>query len=123
MKEEWKKVFQFEWLYEVSNLGNVKSLPRRWAWKERILKPWLTTHKYRQVMLWKDSKQYWKRVHCLVMEAFVWPRPSTYDINHINWIKTDNRLENLEYCTKSENLKHLFHTLWYKGNKGKKYKK
>lgn len=114
MKEEWRKVFNFEWLYEVSDLGNVKSLPRRWAWKERILKPWLTTHKYHQVMLWKNSKQNPFRVHCLVMQAFVWDRPEKYDINHKNGIKTDNRLENLEYITHQDNLKHLHNELWYK---------
>lgn len=49
-------------------------------------------------------------IHRLVMIAFVWP--SKLQVNHKNWDKTDNRLENLEYCTASENVKHSYHVLW-----------
>ena len=68
---------------------------------------------------WKYKTTVCWTIHSLVMLTFKWPRPveengTPYDINHINWIKYDNRLENLEYCTKSENTKHGFRKLWRK---------
>lgn len=111
-KEIWKDVVGFEEYYQVSNLGRVKSLARSTnyknigtAWrKERIRKPKLSNTGYYEVALAKEHKTYYKRVHRLVAEAFI-PNPDNLPyINHINEIKTDNRVENLEWCTPKYNI-------------------
>ena len=112
--EIWKPVIWFEWLYEISNIGNVKSLEKNFQ-KERILinsnSNWYLCVKLRK--LWKS---YQLRVHRLEAIAFI-PNPENKkEVNHKNWIKTDNRLENLEWNTRSENLLHRFHILWQKSN-------
>jgi hypothetical protein len=107
MEEIWKDIPWYEGLYQVSNLGEIKSFKNnRWGiGQENILKPQKNTSGYLQIILNKQTY----RVHRLVMLAFIWE--SKLDVNHINWIKTDNRLENLEYCTRSENLKHSYRVL------------
>lgn len=84
--------------YKVSNMWRVTSnwIIMQWCiskWKTKIL------NKYRKVRIaWKN-----RRVHCLVMLAFVWEKPEWFVIDHINERKYDNRLENLEYVTVSVN--------------------
>lgn len=116
--EIWKPVVWYEWLYEVSNLWNIKSLWKfRWSWIVKILKPWKTWKKwseYLSVVLYKDFEKKQFRVHRLVAQSFI-PNPENKpEINHINWIKDDNKVENLEWNTKSENMQHRSHTLNYK---------
>lgn len=105
-KEEWKPVVGYEGLYEVSNLGRIKSLPRNKT-KGGIMKQFKSVG-YMYVGLHKDGKATPKRVHKLVMMAFD-PRPTgnyydkNFTINHIDGDKTNNNLSNLEWCTQSEN--------------------
>ena len=102
-KEIWKDIPNYEGLYQASNLGRVKSLERSYRRKEKILKPGINQYGYYQVALCKQSivKRY--LVHRLVWEAFNGTIPENMQVNHINEIKTDNRLENLNLMTAKEN--------------------
>jgi len=105
--EIFKDIPRYGGLYQVSNLGRVKSLKFN---KEKIMKQsFLLKNKnsYLVLNLNKDNKSKSWLVHRLVLLAF--KGSSNLDVNHINGIKSDNRLENLEYCTRSENIKHAIY--------------
>lgn len=113
MEEEiWKDVVGYEGLYQVSNLGRVKSLPRKhhtrgwYMTKERILSPRVcgSQREYLAVYLFGDNKHKQYKIHRLVARAFV-PNPHHYkEINHIDENKGNNRADNLEWCTRSYNV-------------------
>lgn len=111
MSEKWRSVIGFEGKYEVSNFGQVRSLPheiRHWCGKilpqpGKLLTLTKHTGGYRFVAFRGGKKHF---VHRLVMAAFVGPPNGKQDVNHINGIKTDNRLENLEYCDRLHNVRH-----------------
>jgi len=112
MKETWKDIPGYEGLYQASNQGRIKSLPREWMTGrhkhkiehgEIILKPSKDKRGYLRVTLQHNGRKFYL-LHRLVLQAFV--GESNLDCNHRNGIKSDNRLENLEWCTKSENQKH-----------------
>jgi len=121
--EIWKDIPWYEWLYQVSSLWRIKTL---WKWnsniskKERILKWWIANW-YKRVTLFKNNKRKQFSVHRLVWLAFIKNINNEKCINHINWIKSDNRVENLEWISYSWNTKHLYEKLWYiNHNKWKK---
>ena len=90
--------------YEASDDGQVRS-PRR------ILKPAKTPQGYlKVVVVYLDGKQKQRTIHSLVAEAFIGLRPIGMDINHLNGDKADNRLANLEYCSRSQNMRHAVET-------------
>tara|TARA_R110002153_G_scaffold268034_1_gene432522 strand:+ start:51 stop:563 length:513 start_codon:yes stop_codon:yes gene_type:complete len=110
--EIWKEIKGYE-DYEVSNLGRVKSLARTiyrsngisQTFKEKILKPNKGNNGYLKVGLYKGCKVKTKAIHQLVAENFLNHIPCGYKlvVDHINNIKTDNRLENLQVVTNREN--------------------
>ena len=104
--EEWKDIPEYEG-YQVSNFGRIKSLERIDALgrrvKERILKPQITCDGYYLIGLYKNSIQKFYYIHRLVWEAFNGTIPENMQVNHINEIKTDNSLENLNLMTCKEN--------------------
>ncbi len=103
--EEWRPVWGFEGKYEVSNQGRLKNVQEGAGHVTgRILKPGLNLGGYLQCDLGAYGGRH--SLHLLVMQAHVGQKPEGLEINHKNGNKTDNRLENLEYCTKSENDLH-----------------
>lgn len=102
--EIWKPVIGYEELYQVSNLGNVKSLNYKKTGKEKLLKFTLTHKGYLMASLTKDHKTKKLFVHRLVAKSFI-PNPENKPfVNHINEIKTDNKSKNLEWCTHEYNV-------------------
>lgn len=108
--EIWKPVAGFEGLYEVSNMGRVKSLGRidrfNKRWEERILWPHLVGKNYLAVSLCKDGKVSSRKIHRLVAETFI-PNPGRKpQVNHKDGNKENNAASNLEWSTNSENQLH-----------------
>lgn len=112
--EVWKPVLGYEGKYELSNFGRIKSLSYLGHNKTKLLKTHII-YGYEVVKLWKKDILQNCRVHRLVYEAFNGKLPKwtangsgdkIMEINHINEIKTDNRLENLELVTRTQNIRH-----------------
>jgi len=106
MEETWKDIPNREW-YKISNLSNVKSFKRYKKWI--ILKKFVDRYWYISAWLCKDGKNKTFKLHRLVLLAFIWP--SELECNHKDWNPLNNNLENLEYCTRSENLLHRHRVL------------
>lgn len=100
--EEWKEIKDYP-NYMVSNIGRVKSLGNNKTRKEKILKPKKMKTGYLMFFLSKEGKQKGFTIHRLVYKAFVGEIPDGMQVNHINEIKSDNRLENLNLMTPKEN--------------------
>lgn len=112
MEEVWKDIKGYEGLYQVSNLGRIKSL-RVWAGnkftkkykkREKILKQGLQKNGYCFILLYKGKKPKTFRVHRLVAQAFI-ENPNMYsEVNHKNKNKQNNNVDNLEWCTRNYNM-------------------
>lgn len=133
MKEIWKDIKNYEGLYQVSNLGRIKSLTKfinnnpknikiGYYTKEKILKPFYNPKGYQLVRLYKNNKNYTKKIHRLVAEAFIPNYENKSQVNHIDGNKQNNKVENLEWCTNQENQKHSWEHNLHKRRIGKENK-
>ncbi len=130
MQEIWQDIEGFEGLYQISNLGRVKSLERvvkycentksktdKHTVKEHIKKPTLKENGYLQISLYKNNRGKNLYIHRLVAEAFI-DNPKNYKtVNHKNLDKQDNRVNNLEWCSYGDNNEHARQNLNFKSGK------
>ncbi len=104
--EEFKDIENYEGLYQISNFGRVYSLI-----SNKFLKPQSDKDGYLYVGFSKNKKQKFYRIHRLVAQAFI-PNPLNLpEVNHINEVKSDNRVENLEFCDTKYNTNYGTRTI------------
>lgn len=102
--EHWKAIAGYEGIYEVSDLGRVKSLGNNKSRKEKILKPRKYSCGYYLVNLCKDGVAKQCLIHRLVADAFI-PNPNNLEtVNHKDEVKTNNSASNLEWMSQKDNL-------------------
>ena len=115
MKNIYKDIPWFEWKYWVSKDWEVYRYQKKhWPWwamyKWKVVNSW-DNKRYRQVKLPINWKMKAQSIHRLVAITYIKNPDNKPWINHKNWIPSDNRVENLEWCTISENTKHWFDVL------------
>jgi hypothetical protein len=128
--EQWKDVIGWEGYYQISNLGNVKSLKRKGVtyfgerdYAGHNVNPIKCSNGYMAVNLTKQGLRQQKHIHVLVLEAFIGQRPLKYDACHNNGIKADCRLDNLRWDTRSNNHKDkIAHGTYQVGDKANRTK-
>ena len=108
--EVWKDVVGYEGIYQVSNKGNVYSVVRKDSRGIKIggqtLKPRHQKNGYINVVLHKNGVRKTKSIHRIIAEAFI-PNPNNFpQVNHIDEVKVNNNVENLEWCTSKYNNNH-----------------
>jgi hypothetical protein len=113
--EEWREIPQFEGLYEVSCLGRIRSIRHLVVFSNGtkrmmggiIIKPMFSHAGYHQVNLYRDRKCITTKVHRAVAAAFI-PNPIGYEqVNHLDFSRTNNCVQNLEWCSAGQNTNHL----------------
>ena len=104
-KEIWQDIIEYKGMYQVSNLGRVKSLKRKGRNKERILKSSIDYNDYLHLSFSKNNTTKCFYIHKLMAMAFLNHKPNGQKlvVDHINNIRNDNRLENLQLINQREN--------------------
>ena len=109
--EVWKDIKGYEGYYKVSNMGRMIGLNGNGKGTKKILKCRTDKDGYLEVTLCKDGVHKYSRVHRLVGLTFIKNESEKSQINHINGVKNDNRVCNLEWVTRSENILHSVNVL------------
>ena len=109
--ELWKPIPSLDARYEASSEGRIRRATPANATKVGRVRSLFPGGGYLRCSFYEDGKVHCLSVHRLIYEAFYGPIPSDLQINHINGEKLDNRLENLELCTQSENMIHAYRVL------------
>lgn len=117
MKEKWKQINDFE-NYEISNLGNVRNKSKQFL-KQQKMNMYMTIKLYDK----KNKKMLLKNIHRLVAEAFIPNLENKPCVNHVDGNKINNCVNNLEWCSYSENTIHAFKTGLQKTWCGEKFGK
>lgn len=127
--QEWRDIYGYEGLYQISNDGQVKTLHRegiyngRWkpckmVFPEKIMRPATSINGYKFVSLKSvNGPKRNEYIHRLVARAFIGD-PGNLQVNHIDGVKENNNLSNLEYCTSLENIRHCIDVLGKKRGTG-----
>jgi len=116
----WKDVIGYNGLYEISNYGDVKSIGRRGNKGTMLLKP-LNIKGYHAVWLSKNNKRKRNQIHRLVATAFIDNPHNKPQVNHMDGVKTNNNVNNLEWNTCSENQLHSYRTGLVISQKGEQH--
>ena len=106
MEEEWRDVVGYEGLYQVSNMGRIKSFPRKGTRtkEDRILKPLQNNNSYQYVDLYKNKKVKRYLIHRLVASTFIDNFKNYNCVNHKDENPKNNKVDNLEWCTQEYNI-------------------
>lgn len=116
MEEIWKRIPNYS-KYEASNLGRIKTFNWKGSGKEKVMTPAHDASGYLRTVLIRDDGKYTTvKVHRIICQTFLDNPEDKPCVNHIDGIRDNNKLENLEWCTRSENMKHAFKI----GNKSQK---
>jgi hypothetical protein len=124
MSKNWFEILGYEGLYQINKKGDIKAIPKTvgfgqgYKTKKLILNQYKSKEGYLRVRLYKKNKCKNYSVHRLVALQFLENPKNKPQVNHKNGVKTDNRLENLEWNTRSENMKHSFNMGLSKAKKG-----
>lgn len=116
--EAWKPVVGYEGLYEVSDQGRVKRVKTTTSTRAGRLIGGINNHGYAMVTLCKNGRLEYMAIHRAVMRAFVGPCAIGTQVDHVNGVKTDNRLSNLEYVSPSENTRRSYALGFSRGKRG-----
>lgn len=118
MKEVWKKLEKYP-RYEVSNMGRIKATCIRGKKVDKILKQNLKKSGYLHVVLYEGGEHYYRSMHRLIAQTFIPNLNNLPEVNHKDGNKTNNCVENLEWCDRSYNVNHAYVTGLKHGLRGK----
>jgi hypothetical protein len=104
--EIWKDIKDYEGIYQASNFGNLRSLNYKRSGKIQVLKPALDNKGYLRTALMKSGVLKTVKVHRVIAQTFIENLNNKPQVNHINGVKNDNTIVNLEWCDNTENQNH-----------------
>lgn len=108
MKEEWKDIIGYKGIYKISSLGRIKSLKRKYCRKTFVMKPSKNADGYLVTALRKNGISKTVSISRLVAIHFLENPKKFKEVNHKNSIRTDNRVNNLEWCDRKYNVNHSY---------------